>query len=239
MTDGQENQKDALVPEKEGQPRSDEQNPSVKTYQQSEVDQLLKERHRGLNKQIDALTKERDLIVKERDTLKTKVTEAETSATRATETVKDLEKDLETAIAGDADQADILKLKRELRTAVAAERVAIEKERTAFEAERKSHDDEWKSKSEMIKKSEQLEWDGIVFEVAKVVEGDARSLREAAAELGIEKKESLEVLAKRLYPTKPLIDGQPMSLDTKGGTNALPETASARERITKGLKELK
>ncbi len=62
MPDGTEKQGDALAQEG-GQHRPDGQSPSgtARNCTQDEHDKLMSERHRGLNKQIDALTKERDL----------------------------------------------------------------------------------------------------------------------------------------------------------------------------------
>jgi ATP-dependent Lon protease len=55
-----------------------------------------------------------------------------------------------------------------------------------------------------------------VSESPAIIEARAR-----AEELGIEKKEQLEALAKRLYPPKPLVEGKPANLDTQGGIGKL------------------
>ena len=230
MLDGETKTQEAL-PEK-GQSSEEGKNPS-QSYNQEQVDALLRERHSKLDNEVASLKKQIDSIGKERDTFKSQLAEAQSAHAKATELVKDLEKDLETAVAEDADQADILKLKRELRTAVAAERETLGRERKAFEDERKAHNTEWESKAEKIKQAEETEWEMTVFDVAKTVEGDAPTLRTAADELGITSKEALEKLAKRLFPPKPLVDGEPASLDGRGGTDFSHMTPE--EKISYGL----
>lgn len=216
-----------------GQASDGNQSPSQLTITpelQAHIDSLLRERHSKLDKELAARDKTIAQITKERDTFKTRLSEAETATEAASATVKDLEKDLEAAVDGNADQSEILKLKRELRGAISAKEAALKKERLAFEEERQSHAKEWESKADKIKKADEAEWDGIVAESAKAVEGDAKALKDAAAELGISTKEQLQTLAKRLYPTKPLIDGEPASLETRGGRGKL--TPEAIERMS-------
>jgi chromosome segregation ATPase len=225
--------------EKSGQSSNESKNPSEpRTYTQIEVDQLVKERHSKLDSQIATLTKEKETLAKEKETLakerdsfKSQAEEATQKAEQATTAREEAEKELDTAVAGDASQEEILKLRRELRSTIAAEKAAIKKERESLAREKETHGKEWQTQAERIKKAEQAEWDGIVFEAAKAVGGDAAKLKEKAAEFEITDPEKLKKLANTLWPM-PVV--KPDSGRTAGGGGDLNKM-SGKDLLIKGF----
>jgi hypothetical protein len=218
MTDGQVTQKESLDP-KGGQTRSEAQNPSVKTYTQDEVDKLLSERHRGLNKQIDSLTKERD-------TLKTEVTKRESEIQEHSTKIKALESDIDELNESSPDSAEMTKLKRQLRNEVAEREKAIKDKESALKAERETHEKEWEEKSERLKKMELEEFSITAWDVADLYTGgDAIKLKTLCERAGNLTEDFAKQIAETLWTKKsetrkPLVEGTPDAGGTQGSGNS-------------------
>lgn len=219
MTDGQVNQKDALDP-KGGQPRSEEPTPSVKTYTQDEVDKMLSERHRGLNKQIDTLTKERD-------TLKIEVTKKESAIQEHSTKIKALEADIDELNESNPDSADLTKLKRQLRNEIAEREKAIKDKEETLKSEKESHEAEWKEHEAIINEAKLEKFAITAWDVAdQYTGGDAVRLKAICEKSGNLTEDFAKQMAETLWvkkseTKKPLVEGTPDAGGTQGGKDAL------------------
>jgi hypothetical protein len=170
-------------------------------------------------------------LTKERDTFKAKTEEYSARADRATAEREEAEKALDDAVRDNPDQEEILKLKRELRSTIAAEKAALKKERDAFAQEKEAHGSEWETHAAEIEESKQNKWDKVVSDTAQAVGGDAAKLKATALEFGVTEPDKLKKLANTLWPV-PVVKAD--SGRTLGGGLNL-DGASPREKIKAGL----
>ena len=207
----------------------EEKPPVAKTFTQEQVDKLLGEVQGKKDKTIASLTKERD-------TLKSQLEEVTTQAQQATELRKELEKDLDAAVSDNSDQSEILKLKRELRTAVVAEKDAIRKKEKELIDQKESHDKEWESRQSEITLARSENLAIIAWDIAEEYQGgNAEVLKGLCEDAGQLTEEFARKSAARLWPKKteipnPLTEGKPDPGGTSGGAD---EYKIAREEFIK------
>ena len=235
MADEEKTNQDSL-PEK-GQTSEKETTPSQpQTYTQEQLDKIveatIRERHAKLDKQIDSLTKERDGIKVQ---LEKAVSEATAIKEETQGKIAELESDLEEAVKGDADAADVQKLKKALRDEKSqlAKDAKVEKEAIAAEKEALTKErEEW---AETVTKAQETVFEQDVIDIAGEYAGDdikksieySDTLKTLCDKAGIKTKEGAKEMAEVLWKkSEEKSKEEPMVADSgvsKGGGDVTEE----------------
>jgi len=194
----------------------------------------------------DRIKKEKiDPIAKERDSFKTQVEQFKSQAEEATITLKetesrisDLESDLEVATEGNADFAEIQKIKKDLRAERerARQEARTEKEANAelkktLEAER----EEWAG---TVAEAQAAKFEVDVFEIAEEYEGgDSERLKALCEKAGQKKREDIQAIADLIWTKKgiPTLVGD--SAVSSGGKGEITEEQRLKGRYPSMFKK--
>jgi vacuolar-type H+-ATPase subunit I/STV1 len=189
-----------------GQP-SDKESPSQpQTYTQDQLDKLISERHSKLDKSLAALTKERDTLKSSHESLSAEFAELQ----------RRIEEEEEARYKDDPQELDVYQRRKKVREAEAAHK----KRQSDLDARETALKDR-------EAKAAQVEWEGLIFEVATAAKGNAETLRKRAADLGITDPEKLKTLAVTLWPQT---GDKPDSGKSEGGGGEL--TIERIEKMT-------
>jgi len=166
-------------------------------------------------------------ILKERDTFKSQSEQAMKEAKEATTTLEetkvriaDLEADLEQAIGEDADQIDIQKIKKDLRTERDRVRQEAKDERDAIAELRKTAESERLEWAETVAEAQTFKFDSELAQLVDEYDGDVTAnftkLNTACKKAGIKTKEGAEAIAETFLTRK---DEEPDLVDDSGVTS--------------------
>lgn len=178
-----------------------------RTYTETELQKVISDRlteqGRTHKAALETVTKERDGLKTQVETLTKTANDATTAKEETKATIAVLEADLDQALQGAPDAAEIAKLKRELRAEKAKLNTETQAEKDAIAAAKKALEAEKAEWGQTVEETRAMKLEKDVREVAEGYEGgDAGKLKTACEKAGLKSREQIEAIAGSFWTKK-------------------------------------